>query len=183
MKPSIQVGDKRFRVLRSREQLAEDCARVAASVANSLEGIKRPVFLCMLNGAFVFAADLLRHIPGDCDVEFIRFSSYNGLSSSGTVEEVIGLKIDLRGRDVVVVEDIIDTGLTMRMLREELARRGAASVRLVTMFFKREAFTEHFAIDHVGYEVPNLFIVGYGLDYGGLGRNLPDLYVLDEEDK
>lgn len=181
MESSIQVGDKRFRVLRRREQLAEDCARVAGTVAVALRGVKRPLFLCMLNGAFVFAADLLRHIPGECDVEFIRFSSYEGLSSSGTVHEVIGLKTDIRGRDVVVVEDIIDTGLTMRMLREELSRRGAASIRLVTMFFKREAFTEHFTVDHVGREVPNLFIVGYGLDYGGLGRNLPDLYVLDEE--
>lgn len=181
MEPRIEVGGKHFRVLRRREQLAEDCARVAASVVRSLTGVERPVFLCMLNGAFVFAADILRHIPGACDVEFIRFSSYDGLSSSGEVREVIGLKTDVRGRDVVVLEDIIDTGLTMRALREELARRGAASVRLVTMFFKREAFTETFAVDHVGCEVPNLFLIGYGLDYDGLGRNLPDLYVLDEE--
>lgn len=181
MESSVQVGDKRFRVLRSRTLLEEDCDRVAASVQRSLEGVDRPLFLCMLNGAFVFAADLLRRIPGACDVEFIRFSSYDGLSSRGEMQEVLGLKSDVRGRHVVVVEDIIDTGLTMRVLQDELKRRGAASVQLAAMFFKREAFKEHYTIDHIGYEVPNLFVIGYGLDYGGLGRNLPDLYVLDEE--
>ena len=177
----MQVGDKNFRVWRGRDQLAVDCDRVAASVVASLAGVDRPLFLCMLSGAFVFAADLLRRIPGDCDVEFIRFSSYEGLASSGTTRELLGMRGDVRGRNVVVVEDIIDTALTMRVLREELARRGAATVQLVTMFFKREAFKEGYAIDHVGLEVPNLFIIGYGLDYNGLGRNLPDLYVLDEE--
>ena len=177
----MQVGDKNFRVWRGRDRLAVDGDRVAASVVASLAGVDRPLFLCMLSGAFVFAADLLRRIPGDCDVEFIRFSSYEGLSSSGTTRELLGMRGDVRGRNVVVVEDIIDTGLTMRVLREELARRGAATVQLVTMFFKREAFKEGYAIDHVGLEVPNLFIIGYGLDYNGLGRNLPDLYVLDEE--
>lgn len=181
MEGRIQVGDKCFRILRTREQLAADCDRVAESVRRSVKGVERPVFLCMLNGAYVFAADLLRRVPGAYDVEFIRFSSYEGVKSSGAMQEVLGLRVDVRGRKVVVVEDIIDTGFTMRVLREELLQRGVASVELATMFFKPEAFQESYKIEHVGCELPNHFVVGYGLDYNGLGRNLPDLYVCDFE--
>lgn len=180
MEGRIKVGDKYFRPYRSRDLIAQDLERVAQQIRNDYSKIDRPLFLAMLNGAFVFAADLARAVPGDVEMEFVRYSTYAGLESSGQTRQLIGLGIPIEGRHILIVEDIIDTGYTIRALLADLKNRGAASIRIATMFFKKEAYKETIPIDYVGHEIPNLFVVGYGLDYAGLGRNLPDLHILDE---
>ena len=178
--PNVVVWGHTFIPYRSREAIQADVQRVAQQIQHDLEGVQLPLFLCMLNGAFVFAADLLRAYCGPVEVEFVRYSSYSGLGSSGYTQELLGLRKPIAGRHVVVVEDIVDTGLTMAQLLVRLREAGAASVRIATMFFKPEAFKEHFQLDYVGQSIDNKFVIGYGLDYDGLGRNLPGLYILQQ---
>lgn len=174
----VVVWGHTFIPYRTHEAILADVQRVAQSIQHDLRDVQTPLFLCMLNGAFVFAADLVRAYHGQVEVEFVRYSSYNGLGSSGHTQELIGLRTPIEGRHVVIVEDIVDTGLTMAQLLQHLHGAGAASVRIATMFFKPEAFKEHFQLDYVGQSIDNKFVIGYGLDYDGLGRNLPDLYIL-----
>jgi hypoxanthine phosphoribosyltransferase len=140
-----------------------------------------PLFLCVLNGAYVFAADLLKKVNVDCEISFVKLSSYVGTKTTNTVRELIGLDHVLTDRTVVVIEDIIDTGLTMSYTMEKLRKLGASDVRIATLLFKPEAFKKNYPIDYVGIVTPNDFIVGYGLDYDGFGRNLPDIYKIIED--
>lgn len=141
----------------------------------------RPLFVCVLNGAFPFAADLFREVELDAEITFVRLKSYDGMDSTGDVKEVIGLTEDIEGRTVIVIEDIVDTGTTIAGLIETLQKKKPATLKVATLLFKPEALKCNVKPDYVGFEIPSKFIIGFGLDLDGLARNLPDIYVLDEE--
>jgi hypoxanthine phosphoribosyltransferase len=175
MMNKIRVKDKEFELFISADSISETISRIANQLNTDLKG-KDPLFLVILNGAFMFAGDLIKKITIDCEVSFVKLSSYSGTRSTLVVKELIGLNEVLKGRTVVVLEDIIDTGVTMEIMINKLREMNAGEVRIVTFLFKPEALTKDFTIDYVGMEIPNKFIVGYGLDYDGFGRNLPDIY-------
>lgn len=143
-------------------------------------GDNAPLFLCVLNGSFMFAADLFKVYDGPCEISFIKLASYRGTSSSEEVKTLIGLNEDIRGRDVIILEDIIDTGITISHLVEDLKAYAPRSVRIATLLLKPDALRSQVNPDYVGLEIPNDFIVGYGLDYNGFGRNLRDIYKIVE---
>ena len=164
----------------TREQIREQVSRVAAELRRDLSG-KSPVFLCVLNGAFIFAADLFREVAiNDASICFVRYSSYEGMSSSGQIKEIIGLTEDIQGRDVVIIEDIVDTGLTAKYMIDDLWRRCPASIRFATLLHKPESSKTGFNPDYVAFTIPPKFIIGYGLDLDGKVRNLRDIYVVEE---
>lgn len=138
---------------------------------------KTPVFLGILNGAFMFLSDLMKYYEGDCEINFTKLASYEGTSSTGSVSTLLGAG-NLRGKDVIVVEDIVDTGNTLAHIVEVLEKEGVASYKIVSLFLKPEVYKKALPIDYVGLEIPNKFIVGYGLDYNGLGRNISEIYQL-----
>lgn len=178
--PRVTVHDKTFELYLTSEKIQMAISAIAGKINNDIHG-KNPLFLVVLNGAFMFAADLLKHITTDCQISFVKLSSYMGTSTTTTVRELIGLDEVLRGRTVIIVEDIIDTGITMSETISKLQKLEASEVRLATLLFKPGAFQKNFPIDYVGLEIPNDFIVGFGLDYNGHGRNLPDIYKLVSE--
>lgn len=139
---------------------------------------KRPLFLCVLNGAFIFAADLIRAAGIECEVAFVRLASYEGTVSTGKVSTVLGLDLEIKDRHIIVVEDIVDSGRTLYHFLAELQTRQPASLSLAVLLFKPEALLLPVKIDYLGFEIPNKFVVGYGLDYNGLCRNLPSIYQL-----
>ena len=141
---------------------------------------KKPVFICVLNGAFPFASDLFRAFEGDAEIDFIRLKSYEGTSTTGVVKEVLGLNRPIEGRDVIVVEDIVDTGHTIDKLVSDLKQKNPASVKIATLLFKPESLVKDVNPDYVGFAIPKKFIIGFGLDLDGLARNLNDIYVLKE---
>ncbi len=161
--------------------LHDAVVRLAKQIAQGFEKKQAPLALCILNGAFVFAADLLRELPFDLSVEFVRYRSYHGMKASQKPEELFGLTQQVAHRDILIIEDIVDTGLTMQSLLDNLKGRGAKSIEIAAMFTKSEAFVGNFKVDYVGLDLPNRFVVGYGLDYNGLGRNYSDLYILCEK--
>lgn len=177
---TIQVHDKLFELSISSETIQKTIDRLAESLNRDLEG-KNPLFLVVLNGAFIFAADLFKRMKTDCQISFVKLSSYVGTESTSVVRELIGLDEVLHGRTVVIVEDIIDTGITMAETMSKLRRLEAAEVKLATLLFKPAAFQKNYPIDYIGMEIPNDFIVGYGLDYDGFGRNYPDIYKIVED--
>ena len=164
-----------------REEIAKQVHRLAEEINRDYAN-EKPLFLCVLNGSFIFAADLFRACNlHDAEIAFIRFKSYEGMSSTGKVKEIMGLSEDIAGRNVLIVEDIIDTGVTAAQLRKELDKHNPKSVKMVSLLFKPEALTVGKGPDYVGFEIPCKFILGYGLDIDGLARNLPDIYVLKEK--
>ncbi len=175
----VQLHDKRFSVSISAEKIDQAVQVVADNINRDYKG-KRPLFLIVLNGAFMFASDLLKKINIDCETSFVKLSSYSGTTSTHVVRELIGLDEVLTDRDVIVIEDIIDTGITMENTIQKLKHLQAKDVKIATLLFKPNAFQKDYAIDYVGIEIPNDFIVGYGLDYDGLGRNLPCIYKIIE---
>lgn len=155
--------------------------RAVSTIAQQMNGDyegKCPIVLVVLNGAFVFGAELFKQLTFDCEVAFIRVSSYRGTASTGEVKEEMPLGVDVSDRDVIVVEDIVDSGLTMENLRVRMTEAGARSVSLCTLLFKPDAFQGIYDLKYVGIEIPDRFVVGYGLDYDGLGRNIPAIYQL-----
>jgi len=176
----IQLKDKRFRIDISGNDILTQVRRVATEINTDLKG-KNPLFLVVLNGAFMFASDLMKHIEIDCEISFVKLSSYQGTSSTEKVKELIGLNEDLKDRYIVVVEDIVDTGITMEGIINDLHKKEAADVRIATLLFKPEAFQKSYKVNYIGLEIPNDFIVGYGLDYDGLGRNYQDIYKIIEQ--
>ena len=178
MTPVI-VNGKRFVPFLSEEALAEKVAEVAARLNRDFDG-KDPVFLGVLNGSFMFVADLFRRITIPCEISFVKLASYSGMRSTGSTKELIGLNENLRGRHVVVVEDIVDTGNTIVALQAALASREPASVQICTLLCKPSALQHTLQLDYVALEVPEHFFLGYGLDFDGHGRNLPTLYHLQE---
>lgn len=175
---TIQVKDKCFRPFISAEEIGRRVAEIGARLSQDLEG-KNPLFLAILNGSYVFAADLLRHVTTSCEISFIRVSSYSGMESTGTLTEVIGLKEDIEGRTVVIVEDIIDSGFTMEGLVRQLQDKRPADLRICTLLTKPGNLKADLDVAYCAFEIPNDFIVGYGLDYDGYGRNLPAIYVVE----
>lgn len=177
---TIKVKDKVFVRSIPESKINRAVKTIARQINHDLEG-RVPLFLVILNGAFIFAADLLRQIDLDCDVSFVKLSSYEGESSTSMVKELIGLGEVVKDRTVVIVEDIVDTGITMDHVIQMLKRMEAADVRIAAMFFKPDAFRKSFTIDYKGMDIPNDFVVGYGLDYDGFGRNHRELYAIVRE--
>lgn len=179
MESTIKVKDKVFSIFIKADIIEAAIQKVADSINIDAKD-ENPVFLVVLNGAFMFAADLLKKVTVNCSISFVKLASYAGTTSTDTVKELIGLNEDLKGRSVIVVEDIIDTGKTLNVLLDLLKVHGVGKVRIATLLYKPDAFQGHYAIDYVGMEIPNDFIVGYGLDYDGFARNLPDIYKIVE---
>ena len=176
----LQVKDKKFAVSIPEAELQKEIRRVAAETTKDMQG-KDPIFMPVLNGSFIFAADLLREIPIPCEVSFIKLASYQGTCSTGEIREVIGLMQDITGRHVIIVEDIIDSGLTMAHMIETLKQQNPASISVCSMLVKPDALKVKVPIDYCCMEIPNDFIVGFGLDYDGFGRNTRDIYTLCKE--
>ncbi len=176
----LQVKDKSFAVSIPEAKILEQVRRVAAEITRDMEG-KDPLFLPVLNGAFMFAADLLREVTIPCEISFIKLASYAGTHSTGAIREVIGLAKDITGRHVVIVEDIIDSGLTMAHMIETLEKHNPASISVCALLVKPDALKVEVPIHYRCMDIPNDFIVGYGLDYDGFGRNTRDIYTLCAE--
>ncbi|MDD5780959.1 MAG: hypoxanthine phosphoribosyltransferase [Bacteroidales bacterium] len=176
---TIQVRDRSFAPFLSAEEIQTRVAELGAKISAELQG-KRPLFLAVLSGSFIFAADLLRAISIPCEIAFIRVSSYEGTGSTGQVKQLMGLKEDIAGRTVVVVEDIIDSGLTMKELLGILAEKNPAEVKIASLLVKPGNMQVELDIPYRCFDIPNDFIVGYGLDYDGEGRNLPAIYKVTE---
>ena len=174
----IQIKDKRFKTFIP-EQIMKEVARVADEINRDLSGTN-PLFISVLNGSFMFTADLMKHLTMPCEVSFVKLASYEGTSSTGKVKELVGLGDDITGRTVVIVEDIVDTGLTMKQLVETLRARGPKDIKIATLLVKPDKLKVELDINYVAMNIPNDFIVGYGLDYDGLGRNYRDIYTVIE---
>ena len=176
---SIKIKDKSFRVSIPEAEIKQRVKALAEQMSKDLEG-KNPIFLAVLNGAFIFAADLMREMTIPCEISFVKLASYQGTTSTGKVKEVFGINEDLSGRTVVIVEDIVESGQTMKQMIESLGTRNPASVQICTLFFKPEKLKEELTLDYVAFRIPDDFILGYGLDYDGLGRELKDVYTIVE---
>mgnify|MGYP001751312292 FL=1 len=175
----IQIKDKRFKTFIPEEKIMKEVARVADEINRDLSGTN-PLFISVLNGSFMFTADLMKHLTMPCEVSFVKLASYEGTSSTGKVKELVGLGDDITGRTVVIVEDIVDTGLTMKQLVETLRARGPKDIKIATLLVKPDKLKVELDINYVAMNIPNDFIVGYGLDYDGLGRNYRDIYTVIE---
>ena len=174
----VTILDKSFVTSIPEEEILKSVKAVAERINKDFEG-KTPIFLAVLNGAFMFAADLMREVTIPCEISFVKLASYQGTTSTGTIKEVMGINEDLSGRHVIIVEDIVDTGLTMKQMIESLGTRNPASVSTCTMLLKPDKLQEDIHIDYAAIEIPNDFIVGHGLDYDQQGRNLRDIYTLE----
>ena len=174
---TIKIKDKTFEVSLPEAQIKARIKELAQQLSRELEG-KNPLFLGVLNGAFIFAADLMREMTIPCEISFVKLASYQGTTSTGTIKEVIGINEDLSGRTVVIVEDIVESGLTIKRMMEQLGTRNPASVQVCTLFFKPDRLKEDLKLDYVAFSIPNDFILGYGLDYDQQGRGLKDIYSL-----
>ena len=172
-----RINDKTFREMITEEVIADRINELALQINDELAG-KDVVFVGILNGAFMFAADLFRRISFPARISFVKLASYKGTSSSGTIKELIGWNEDLRNKTIVVIEDIVDTGNTLERIVEELEMRKAAEIKIAALLYKPEAYKKKITLDYIGFEIPNDFVVGFGLDYDGLGRNLPSVYTL-----
>ena len=175
----VRLHDLEFEPYITEAELAADIDRVAANIAEHYAD-KRPLFLGVLNGAFFFAAELLKRLPIECEISFVKVASYHGTRSSGSVSQLIGLNERIEGRHVVVLEDIVDTGNTIKHIMDILAERHPASVAVATLLFKPDAYTQDIPVEHVARVIPNAFVVGSGLDHDGLGRNLPGILKIVE---
>ena len=175
----IRIHDREFVKSISREEIDKEIKRVAAQINHDYTG-KRPLFLGVLNGSFMFVADLLKNIELECEISFVKFSSYQGTETTGKVREVIGLSESLEGRDVIILEDIVDTGHTMHKMMDRLKKYNPASVEIASLFVKPARMQVPVDVKYALFTIPDRFIVGYGLDYDGLGRNLPDVYDVVE---
>ena len=177
----ITLYDKTFRTLIPYSKLMEAVDDVAEKINKDFEGCTDiPVLLCVLNGSIMFMGELMKRLRFNCQIVSTKLTSYEGTSTTGRVKQALGLTADIKGRRVIVVEDIVDTGNTIVELKEILSDNGAAESKICTMLLKPEAYKKDIALDYVAMEIPNEFIVGFGLDYDELGRNLKDIYVLDE---
>ena len=172
----VTIHDKTFRPYLSAAALDEAVSALATRLSADYAG-REPLFVVVLTGAFMFASDLLKRMTEPCEIVFIRVTSYEGTDSTGVVQEVLGLRENIQGRHIIIVEDIVDTGTTMHHLLPTLLAKGPASVEIATLFYKPASLRHQLDLRYVALEIPNDFVVGYGLDYDGLGRNLSDVYV------
>lgn len=179
--PLITAHDLTFQPFMMAETIAKRVSELGAILSKQYAG-KNPLLIAVLNGSFVFAADLMRACGMDCEISFVKLSSYEGTGSSGKITDIIGLNENIKGRDIIIVEDIVDSGQTMVHFLKKLAESEPGSVSIVALLLKPEVFGNQFPVDYIGFEIPNKFVIGYGLDYNGLGRNLPDIYQLHQPD-
>lgn len=174
---SVIIKDKRFELSIPASTISQRVKDLAVKMNEDLKNT-RPIFVSVLNGSFLFAADLFREINMEAEITFIRVTSYSGTQSTGTVKSVVGINESLKGRTVVIVEDIVDTGDTAVYMIDEIMKQNPEKILFASLLFKPAALRHPVKIDYIGFEVPNDFLVGYGLDYDGLGRNLKDIYKL-----
>ena len=173
----IQVHDKYFKPFIDEEAILKEVSRIAMEMNHDLAK-KDPIFLGILNGAFMFASDLYKQLNFPCQISFLKLASYSGTKSTGSVKQLIGINRELRDRVVVVLEDIVDTGVTLETIIRQLSGFEPAEIRVATLLHKPEACVKEVKLDYVGMEIPNNFILGYGLDYNGYGRNIKEIYQL-----
>jgi hypoxanthine phosphoribosyltransferase len=176
----VKIKDKTFRISIPREEILKNVDAVAEKINRDMAG-KNPLFLAVLNGAFVFAADLMRRITIPCEISFVKLASYQGVMSTGKVREVIGINESLAGRTVIIVEDIVDTGRTMQQMLYSLSFHNPESIHICTLFVKPEKLTVNLDVEYAAFSIPNDFIVGYGLDFDQQGRGLKDIYTIKED--
>lgn len=173
----IQVWDKKFGPFIDAATIDAAVQKIAIQINHDYQD-KNPLLLGLLNGAFIFAGDLMRKLTIPCEISFVKYSSYAGVRSTREVRELIGLGEEITGRHIIIVEDIIDTGITMNNLLDEIQKKNPHDVKIACFCFKPAAFQKSFTIDYLGISIPNDFIVGYGMDYNGHGRNLPEIYKI-----
>ena len=173
----VQILDKKFEISIPSEKIQKSIAKVAEQINADLAG-KDVIFMAILNGAFMFASDLYKQIKFDSQITFLKLASYDGTTSSGKIKRLIGINEDIKNKTVVVIEDIVDTGNTMESILRQLKGYEPAEIKIATLLLKPEIFKNRFPVDYIGLEIPNEFIVGYGLDYDGFGRNLVDIYTV-----
>ncbi len=175
MAKEVKLKDKQFVLYLSNDAITQAIATLAGRIKTDYKD-KSPLLLAILNGSFMFAADLFKQLESGAEITFVKVASYKGTSSTGTVTSLIGLDMDIAGRHVIIVEDIVDTGKTLSELMPTLKHAQPASLEIATLLQKPEALKFPLQVKYCGIEIPDKFIVGYGLDYDGLGRNLPDIY-------
>lgn len=176
---TIKIHDREFVKTIPAEEIAARVKGVAERINRDYAG-KRPLLIGVLNGCFMFVSDLVKNLGIECEVSFVKFSSYQGAETTGNVKQLLGLSESIEGRDVIIVEDIVDTGLTMHKMLETLAEKKPASLAVASLFLKPARLRVPVEVKYSAFEIPDRFIVGYGLDYDGLGRNLPDVYDVKE---
>lgn len=176
---TVKLHDKTFKPFLSEKEIQTAIQKLAVEIQKDYQDLN-PIFIGILNGSFLFTADLVREFTGDCEVTFLRMASYEGTNSTGKVQTVMGIKESLKDRHVVIIEDIVDTGNTVEKLFEVLTKEQPASLKIATLLYKPNAYKKDIPIDYVAKIVGNEFLVGYGLDYDGLGRNLKDIYIINE---
>ena len=176
----IKLHGKNFEPYINKNKIAKHVQNLANLVAEDLGEDETPIFIGILNGSFMFAADFVREYPYDCHITFVKLASYNGLNSSGKIKHLVGLNEDLEGKTVIILEDIIDTGNTLEEIYKIFKDKKVKKLKIATLFFKPDVFRKSLPIDYIGRSIDDKFIVGYGLDYDGLGRNLSDIYQLKE---
>jgi hypoxanthine phosphoribosyltransferase len=174
---TVTIKDKTFAPTMPEADIKQRVKELAQQISHDMED-KNPLFLAVLNGAFIFAADLMREMTIPCEISFVKLASYQGTTSTGKIKEVIGINENLSGRTVIILEDIVETGQTIKRMMESLGTRNPASIHVCTLFFKPERLQEDLTLDYVAFRIPNDFILGYGLDYDQQGRGLKDLYTL-----
>ncbi len=176
----VKIKDKTFKTSITEAEIKERVKAIACQISKDMEGLN-PLFLGVLNGSFIFAADLMREMTIPCEISFVKLASYQGTTSTGKVKEVLGINEDLSGRTVIILEDIVESGQTMKNMIESLGTRNPASVHICTLFLKPNKLQEKLVIDYVAFRIPDDFIVGYGLDYDQQGRQLNEIYTLVDE--
>ena len=179
---TITLQGLEFEPYITKQQIATQVKRVAAEINEDLDGDDAPLFICVLNGAFNFAADLYREVSlPHSQITFVRFKSYDGMCSTGELRQLMGLQEDIEGKNVIVIEDIVDTGTTAAELINLLAEHNPKSIKLATLLFKPNSIINQVMPDYVGFNIPSKFIIGYGLDLDGEARNLSDIYILSKD--
>ena len=176
---TVTVHNKNFEIFIEEAKIQKAIADMAAKMNEDFKD-KKPLFLAVLNGSFMFAADLFKHLTIDCEISFVKLSSYHGTQTTEKVKELIGINENLKGRTIVVLEDIVDTGITINAMMAQLMQQEPAEIKIATLLFKPAAYIQRVHLDYVGMEVAKVFLLGYGLDYDGLGRNLRDIYKIVE---
>ena len=174
---TVKLHDKFFTLFIEAQKIEDTVKKLAKDIANDLKG-EQPLFIVILNGSFMFVADFVRYYKANCEVSFVKLSSYKGMGSTGKIKELVGLQENIEGKTVIILEDIIDTGNTLQEIYQIFKDKKVKTLKIATLFFKPDVFKKDLKIDYIGLSIPNKFIVGYGLDYDGLGRNLTDIYQL-----
>ncbi len=179
MEKHLYLNDRKFELFISREQIKTRIAEIAEKLKKDIP-VHNPVFMPVLNGSFIFAADLLRQLEVNCTLVFVKLESYQGTQSTGKVQMPLGFDQDLEGKHIYIVEDIADSGLSLNYLLKTIEAQNPSEVKIISLLFKPDAYRFDRIPDYTGFSIPNDFVVGYGLDYNGLGRNLPDIYKISE---